>query len=152
MTSTVRLLRVSLVLMLAAGTLAACGGESKTETTKKRGSMPFVGLKLKNTSPVGGHPATAQATGATAARPSAPLTAGPVPPGGEGSNPSPGTDSADSVSIVVTFTGGPTFRGAGSYPGFFIGSVDVECGEPGGGVARVNFASGQPAQSIPLAP
>jgi len=150
MTSKVQLGLLGLVLAFATGTLTACGAEADKETTRHREAMPFVGLKLKNTSPAGGHPATAQATGSAAGRASTPLTAGPVAPGSEGSNPTPGTGSADSVSVSVTFVGGPTFRGMGSYPGYFIGSVDIECGEPSGGTARVNFASGQPAATIPL--
>ena len=68
-------------------------------------------------------------------------------------NPTPGTNAADSVTVTVSFAGGLTFRGSGSYTGSFISSISVECGEPAGGTATVTFAApGQVAATITLAP
>ena len=139
-------------LAVAASALAACGGDEAT--VKVRDAMPFVRLKLKNTSPplTGGHPATGVAVGTSSGRSTQTLSAGPAGGGQTVMSTTPGTQSADTVNVTVTFTGGPTFRGVGAYPGSFISTVDLECGEPSGGTATVNFANGQPSKTFPLTP
>jgi len=146
-----RIIRLSVVgLLLLATTVAfvACGGKD----TREREGMPFMRIRLKNMSPPEGRPARAEATGTNRGAPGPTHIAGPVPPGEEQESQPPGTEASDGVTIRVIFEGGPTFEGSGSYPGSNISTVDIDVAEPEGGEARVNFATGQPSETIPLRP
>lgn len=135
-------------LVFAACSLFACDGGS----TREREALPFLRIKLKNVSPPGGRQATATAVGKMAGAPGQTHTVDPVPPGAEQESQPPGTVASDEVAITVTFDGGPEFRGNASYPGSHISTIDIECAEPEGGMARVQFATGRPAEEIPLRP
>ena len=132
--------------------LTCCGSkdESGGSDAARRPAPPLTTLKLKNTGSE--KPASAQVAGTQAGRPKPPLTAGPVPPGQEGTNDAPGTEAADAVSVTVTHQpDGPVLRAQGSWPGAFVSEVHVET-QGTSGSATVLFATGQPPATLPLAP
>lgn len=153
MNVSIPLRRVSLVLVCAAA-LAGCGDKGSENTAPRtKDPMPFVRLKIMNKTPAGGHPATATAVPSQAGVTRSPLTAGPADPQKTKMNNS-GTETANTVEVTVTFTGGSTLKGSGSYAiDAFIGGVDVECNETpsASATALVTFADGRPSQTITLA-
>jgi hypothetical protein len=145
------ILRSSLLGILLAVTVVALSG-CGDQGDRSRDAMPFMRIKLKNLSPPGGRPASARVTGTHPGGPGQTHDVGPVPPGAEQESQPPGEHGSDAVTIRVTFEGGPTFEGNGSYGGAPISTVDIDCAEPQGGEARVNFADGRPSETVPLQP
>ncbi len=153
MRMSLRSIRLGAAVALVSLSLASCG--EKSDDVVKRGTT-FLRLKLKNSSPVppapGGKPATATATGTQTGRttPTPPMTTPSANPGQTVQSAPPGTSEVDAVSITVSFTGGKTLTGSGSYGvGYFIEFVDIDATEAGG-TATVRFGSLQPNQTIPL--
>jgi hypothetical protein len=136
------------VLFLALGTLVSCGGK---DGEKDREGMPFRVMRLKNLSPKGGKPASAQVVGKKNGQPTQTHHVDNVPPGGTGDAQPEGTEAANEVSVTVTFEGEPPLTGSRMFPSD-ISTVSVEA-QPGSGTATVEFTTpGQPAQIIPLNP
>lgn len=146
---------VCLALICALGVLAGCGDKAADEGTRERDAMPFVKIKLKNMTP--NRPASATARGTKNGAPKVEHRAGPTSPGQpEAESAPPGSQACDGVTVEVAFAAAPgappiTLRGVGNYPGGYIGMVDITCSETGG-AAIVNFANGQPAETIQLSP
>ncbi len=135
-----------LAVVLAAGVMIGCG---EKEAERAREGMPFFRVKLRNTSPPEGPPATASVQGTSSGQPSESHTAGPAAPQQEVVSGQKGTQQADGVEITVNV--GVTLTGGATYAGASIESVDIEA-NPGGGTATVNFHMGRPSEEIPLVP
>ena len=148
-----------LALVVVAGLLASCGGDTGKDKGKEadkapsRGVHPFMALKLKNSGP---KPAKATASGTLGPTrvPSQSHATGTAPagtpaaPGNAMSSPT-GTEDADTVTVKMIITGGPTLTGNGAAPaGTFIETVEVE-GNEGAATATLTFYTGA-TQVVPL--